>query len=94
MSPRSWTIPTSFRCDVLTPRNLGVSSAAMEAFLCPRHHAIASNLEHGYPYCVGCFREAVAKAEDILLERSLELRAAMTSINSTAALRVRLRWDS
>lgn len=91
MSPRSWTIPTSFRCDVLTPRNLGVSSAAMEAFLCPRHHAIASNLEHGYPYCVGCFREAVAKADDILLEASM--RAVYARYHETERLRVRLRWE-
>jgi len=59
--------------------------------ICPRHHAIASNMEHGYPYCVGCFREAIAKAEDKLMEdRMAELfERRYTSVD---ALMQRLGW--
>jgi hypothetical protein len=59
--------------------------------ICPRHHAIASNMEHGYPYCVGCFREAITKAEDKLLEdRMAELfERRYTSVD---ALMQRLGW--
>ena len=48
-------------------------------------------MEHGYPYCVGCFREAIAKAEDLLLEgRMAELfERRFTSVD---ALMQRLGW--
>lgn len=59
--------------------------------ICPRHGAIASNMEHGYPYCVGCFREAVAKADDILLEEKLANIYALR-LNSVDALMQRLGW--
>lgn len=59
--------------------------------ICPRHGAIASNMEHGYPYCDRCFREAVVKAEDILLEE--QMRVTYERYHATNTLRVRLRWE-
>lgn len=59
--------------------------------ICPRHGAIASNMEHGYPYCAGCFREAIAKADDILLEE--QMRVTYERYHATNTLRVRLRWE-
>ena len=59
--------------------------------ICPRHDAIAEKHEYGQPYCVGCFREAIVRAEDLLLEQRL---ADLTEsrITSVDALMQRLGW--
>ena len=59
--------------------------------ICSRHHAIASNMEHGYPYCAGCFREAIVRAEDLLLDQRLRdlFEQRFTSVD---ALMQRLGW--
>ena len=59
--------------------------------ICSRHDAIASKLEYGQPSCVGCFREAIIRAEDRLLaERLASLtEARLTSVD---ALMQRLGW--
>ena len=59
--------------------------------ICLRHDAIASNMEYGQPYCVGCFREAIVRAEDLLLAQQLgELME--TRLTSVDALMQRLGW--
>jgi hypothetical protein len=60
----------------------------MEPFLCARHHAIASNAEHGWLLCVACFAEAKAIAE----AKQLEDRIRALRLNSTSALMQRLGW--
>jgi hypothetical protein len=61
--------------------------------ICPRHRAIASHMEHAYPYCYGCFREAIAHAEDALLEahiRTLRTNNPSFTINTTNGVLRRL----
>lgn len=48
-------------------------------------------MEHGYPYCGGCFREAIVKAEDRLLEEKMAELYALR-LNSVDALMQRLGW--
>ena len=59
--------------------------------ICSRHDAIAKKHEYGQPYCDGCFREAIVRAEDLLLEQRL---ADLTEsrITSVDALMQRLGW--
>ena len=59
--------------------------------ICPRHDSIAEKQEYGQPYCDGCFREAIVRAEDLLLEQRL---ADLTEsrITSVDALMQRLGW--
>ena len=36
---------------------------------CPRHNAIATHAENGWPLCSACFREARRKADDVEVDR-------------------------
>jgi hypothetical protein len=43
---------------------------------CKRHNAIATNTEHGIPFCLKCFGEARIEAVAAALERSITVLRA------------------
>lgn len=55
-----------------------------DSVICNRHRAIASHTEYGVPFCLACFREAVHKAEDVLMEQKI---AAMRYTSVDALIR-------
>lgn len=59
--------------------------------ICPRHGNLTDRAPYGYPMCDRCFREAINKAEDILLEE--QMRVTYERYHATNTLRVRLRWE-
>lgn len=61
--------------------------------ICPRHDAIASNMEHAIVYCVGCFREAILAAEDKLMEERI-CELTEPRLLSVDALMQRLGWQT